>query len=82
VDGVLVPLNADVVTDLSQRFANSAIFANNVGLLDAAGSATVGFDTLGPRPFLAGTSWDFVCVILDGPNGNVLHATAPTRIDF
>ncbi|MFT5288137.1 MAG: hypothetical protein ACI8QS_000165 [Planctomycetota bacterium] len=81
VSGVDIPLNPDVVTDLSQLFANTAIFQNNVGVLDATGSATVGFDTLGPRPFLAGMTWDWVCVVLDAGN-NVVHSTAPTSIGF
>ena len=81
VNGVDIPLNPDVVTDLSQIFANSIIFQNNAGVLDATGSATVGFDTLGPRPFLAGMTWDWVCVVLDG-SGSVVHSTAPTAISF
>lgn len=80
LSGVDVPLNPDTVTDLSQILANSVFFQNNVGTLDATGSTTVTFDTQGPRPFLAGTSWDWVCIVLD--SGVVVKSTAPTRIDF
>ena len=81
LNGVDIPLNPDVVTDISQILANSSIFQNNVGTLDSTGSATVGFDTLGPRPFLAGMTWNWVCIVLDAGN-SVVYSTAPTSIDF
>ncbi len=80
VDGVNVPLNPDIWTDISLTFAGSAIFPSSLGTLDTSGSATAQMDTLGPFDSgLAGTILDFSVVTYDG-SGNVDYATAPTSV--
>lgn len=80
--GVLIPLNADAWTNRSIRHANSAFFTNSMGTLDATGSATASFNTVGPRPFLGGLVLDWVVLVQDPVTFQPLHATAPTRLTF
>ncbi|MFH1999461.1 MAG: C25 family cysteine peptidase [Planctomycetota bacterium] len=44
----ILPLNWDVVTDLVLQLANSVIFVNFIGTLNASGEATAQFNTWGP----------------------------------
>ncbi|MEQ1891506.1 MAG: sialidase family protein [Planctomycetota bacterium] len=80
--GYLVPLNGDVWTQRSITLANTVFFTNNQGTLDATGSATASFNTVGPRPFLAGLTLDWVVLVLDPLTFQPLYATAPTRVTF
>jgi hypothetical protein len=80
--GVQIPLNADIWTTRSINLANSAFFTNNQGLLDATGSATASFNTVGPRPFLNGLTLDWVVLVQDPGTFQPLYATAPTRLTF
>jgi hypothetical protein len=80
VDGINVPVNFDFWTVLSLQLFNSALFPTSLGTLDATGSASAGFNTLGPfKPALAGTNLDFCVVVVDG-GGNVVYASAPSRV--
>lgn len=45
-----LPLNWDLVTDLILSLANSPVFLNFAGTLDATGLATAQFNTYGPLP--------------------------------
>lgn len=77
--GVDIPLNADIWTTRSITFVNTIFFTNTQGTLDATGSATASFNTVGPRPFLAGLTLDWVVLVQDPITFQPLYATAPTR---
>ncbi len=47
-NGVVLPLNIDVFTQLTLKLANTPIFSNFIGTLDNTGSSVATFDTLGP----------------------------------
>ena len=49
-DGTILPINWDLLTNFVLAFLNTPIFQNFLGTLDAAGSASATFDTLGPLP--------------------------------
>ena len=80
--GYLIPLNADIWTTRSINFANTIFFTNTRGTLDATGSATASFNTVGARPFLNGITLDWVVLVQDPITFLPLYATAPTRLTF
>jgi hypothetical protein len=49
-DGTILPINWDLLTNFVLAFLNTPIFQNFLGTLDAAGSGSATFDTLGPLP--------------------------------
>jgi hypothetical protein len=65
----VLPLNPDAWTVLGLLSANSALFANFAGALDAAGAATATFDpgTSPLDPVLAGVSISFAYVVFSAP---------------
>ncbi|MEM7310003.1 MAG: sialidase family protein [Planctomycetota bacterium] len=80
--GINVPINQDFWTTLSVAFANSAIFPNSLGVLDAEGSSLAQMDSLGPfDPAFVGTNLDF-SIITFGSDGVLTHATAPTGVSL
>ena len=76
--GVHLPLNFDGFFVLTIQRANSPNFPDSAGILDATGSASPGFDTLGPLdPAFAGIELDFAVLV---SAGLPTFATNPTRI--
>ncbi|KAA3607849.1 MAG: hypothetical protein DWQ01_12235 [Planctomycetota bacterium] len=62
--GVLVPLNQDAFTALTIAQANSSMFQNTLGTLDAQGAADAVLDTQGPlNPALVGNLYHFATVV-------------------
>jgi hypothetical protein len=68
---VVLPLNWDVLTGSVISLANTPVFSNFMGTLDASGHSVARFDTLGPLPippwsyglyfaFALNNPWDFV----------------------
>lgn len=59
-DGAVLPLNWDSFTDLVWQYMNTKMFVNFKDYLDANGSGTATFDTLGPiNPSMIGTRVSF-----------------------
>ena len=80
IGGVHLNLNWDFFSSFSLQFANSAIFPNSRGILDGTGSATTGFDTLGPvDPVAVGVPVDFATLVFSGPP---VFGTNATRVTF
>ncbi len=67
IGSVILPLNYDAFMNLTLIFANTPVFANFFGLLDAQGCATATLDSLGPiSPAAVGVQMHFAAV-LDWP---------------
>ncbi|MBL9077482.1 MAG: metallophosphoesterase family protein [Planctomycetes bacterium] len=79
--GVHVPLNPDPWFTLSLQLANSPIYQNSIGLLDATGSANAAF-VLPPLtdPVLVGTVVHHAYVVGDG--ATLTLASNPVRLRF
>ena len=58
-----LPLNPDPFTNATVALANSSFLPNTSGVLDATGSATAGFNTLGPIPGTAGLRLNFAVLV-------------------
>ena len=54
-----LPVNWDVFTTIVINLANTVIFQNFIGILDANGQASALFDTQGPVPGAAGITMTF-----------------------
>ncbi len=77
-NGVHLPLNWDLLFQITMQFANSATFVNTHGTLDAAGGALASFDTGGPfSPALAGIDLYFSTLVLQP---SPAFATNPTKV--
>ena len=76
--GVHLPLSWDLFSTFTVTAANSPVLPNTRGTLDGTGSASAGFDTLGPLDAgLAGVEFQFSAVVFDGPP---VYATWPTTV--
>ncbi len=82
--GHYVPLVQDVVFDYSKKNANSSVFMNSKGVLDASGKATPWFNTLGPvDPAYVGKTISFAYVLLAGPGTPpVTHSSNKVMVSF
>ncbi|MBL8843715.1 MAG: exo-alpha-sialidase [Planctomycetes bacterium] len=77
---VHLPLNYDPLFETTLYFANSALLANSLGVLDSTGSAKVVLDTQGPfDPALAGVDTYWAAYVF-GPRP--IYATNPTVISL
>jgi len=77
-NGVHLPLNWDLLFQITMQFANSATIVNTHGTLDAAGGALASFDTGGPfSPALAGIDLYFSTLVLQP---SPAFATNPTKV--
>jgi hypothetical protein len=84
LDGVRINLSLDALFFFSQKNANSYIFKNTMGQLDAAGKATATFDTLGPvDPAWLGQHISFAYVLTSGPGTRpVTYGSLPVMVNF
>lgn len=65
-NGVQVPMNFDAVSGLGLTLLNTPILPNSIGVLDANGDATPGFQLpAAVAPLFAGFRFTFVGVVLD-----------------
>jgi hypothetical protein len=74
--GFTVPLNIDYWFNLSLQAANSAVYANTFGTLDAQGRATASFNMPAGFPAFAGLTVNNAYGVIDG-SGNVTHVSLP-----
>jgi len=84
VYGHHIPLNDDVLFDYSKTHANSSIFQNTKGVLDASGSATARFSTPGAMgSTYLGTTMSFAYVLLSAPaTPPVTYASQQVMVNY
>lgn len=75
----LIPLNNDAWFNLSLAAANGAVYANTVGLLDAAGKATASFN-YPPLASFAGATFHHAFVVLDPVTGFASYVSQPAAL--
>jgi hypothetical protein len=74
--GFTVPLNIDYWFNLSLQAANSAVYTNTFGVLDAQGRSTASFNMPAGYPAFAGLTVNHAYGVIDG-GGNVTHVSLP-----
>jgi hypothetical protein len=74
--GQQVPLNIDYWFNLSLSAANTAVYANTFGTLDAQGRATASFNMPAGYPAFAGTLVNHAYGVIDNA-GNITHVSLP-----
>jgi hypothetical protein len=84
MDGVAVHLNADVLFNYSLARANTAMFQNSFGTLDASGRGQAVFDTTGPlSPVFLGRTISFAYLLLTAPGTRpVTYASLPVMVNL
>lgn len=75
--GVTIPLAFDFWTSLSQQSANSAVYLNSLGTLDAAGAGAAGFALPWNVPFLRGALFHHAVLVLDPATADLTWVSQP-----
>ena len=74
--GFHVPLNLDSWFNLALAAANTAVYTNTLGFLDAQGRATASFNMPAGYPSFAGATINHAFGVIDGA-GNITHVSLP-----
>ncbi|HET6201936.1 MAG TPA: hypothetical protein VFI25_03940 [Planctomycetota bacterium] len=82
IGGVLVPLNIDALVLVCLENANSSIFANTFGTLDASGRAFAALNLPPLPPIAAGLALNSAALVLDAATGVPALATNPVPLDL
>jgi hypothetical protein len=80
--GPTIPLNIDSWLNISLAFANSAIYTNTLGLLDAQGKASASFNLPPGLPGAAGTLIHHAVVALDLFTILPVFASEPSALEI
>ena len=79
---ITIPLNLDSWLDISLGFANTAIYTNTLGLLDANGKATMSFTMPSGVSGASGLTLHHSAVLFDFFTIAPVLATEPTALKF
>ncbi|HKB16248.1 MAG TPA: hypothetical protein VKF62_09280 [Planctomycetota bacterium] len=82
VAGIPIPLNFDLLIEISLVSANSALFVNNVGTLDANGRGFAALNLPVLPPGASGLGLNSAAVILDSTTMYPTFATDPVPLDI
>lgn len=77
---VEVPLQNDFWTPLSQQNANTAVYQNTFGMLDAFGQGSAAFVFPSTAPFLQGATFHHAVLVFDPNTADLILATQPVSL--